>query len=66
MRIRDFLKQHFLQRLEQSSCLVFYDPEGRYREIVEELGQNHCRVIDGSASTILAREKAMECWRQLA
>lgn len=66
MRIRDFLKHHFLQRLEQSSCVVFYDPEGRYREIVKDLAQDDCRVIDGSTSTILAREEAMECWRGLA
>jgi len=50
MRIREFFKQHFRQRLEQSACLVCYDPEGRYREIVDDLGQDYCRVIDAGAN----------------
>ncbi len=44
------MKEHFRQRLEQCACLVFYDPEGRYREIVDDLGLDDCRVIDGGAN----------------
>jgi hypothetical protein len=66
MKIREFLKEHFEKRLEKAGCLVVYDPEERYREIVQDLDGSGCRVIDGSGSTILAREKAMDAWRRLA
>jgi len=66
MKIREFLKQHFQKRLDQAACLVLYDPERRYREIVGDLEEAGCQVIDGSQSTILAREEAMEAWRRLA
>jgi hypothetical protein len=45
---------------------VFYDPDKRYREIVQDMVDSVCRVIDASHSTILAREEAMETWRRLA
>jgi hypothetical protein len=66
MKIREFLKGHFQKRLEQSQCLVLYDPDKRYREIAQDMEDGNCRVIDGSHSTILAREDAMETWRRLA
>ncbi|MGA2223091.1 MAG: PglZ domain-containing protein [Syntrophobacteraceae bacterium] len=66
MKIREFLKGHFKKRLGQSHCLVLYDPDKRYREIAQDMKENGCRVIDGSHSTILAREEAMETWCQLA
>ncbi len=65
MKIRDFLSEHFRKRLEQCTCLVFYDPEERFREVVQSLEDAGCRVIDGSRSTILGREQAMEDWRRL-
>lgn len=66
MKIREFLRGHFQKRLEKSGCMVFYDPEERYREVVQDLEEPGCRVIDGSRSTILSREQAMEDWRLLA
>ncbi len=66
MKIRDFLKERFRKRLEQSACVVFYDPEERFRELVLDLEDSECRVIDGSYSTILSREQAMDGWRRLA
>lgn len=66
MKIREFLKQHFQTRIEKAGCLVLYDPEKRYREIAQDLEETGCRVIDGSRSTILKREEAMESWCRLA
>lgn len=37
-----------------------FAPEERFREVVQDLEEDGCRVIDGSHSTILAREEAME------
>jgi hypothetical protein len=48
MKIREFLREHFQKRLEKFACLVIYDPEERYREIVEMLEEPHCRMIGGS------------------
>lgn len=66
MKIREFLREHFKKRLEKFGCLVIYDPEERYREIVEMLVEPYCRVIDGTQSTIVGREEAMAAWRRLA
>ncbi len=66
MKIRDFLKEHFEKRVHPTGCLVFYDPEGRYLEIVRMMESDGLAVIDGSNSTILGREKAMQAWRRLA
>ena len=65
MKIREFLKEYFQKRLERFGCLTVYDPEQRYRDLLMELDGGICRVIDGSRSTILAREEAMETWQRL-
>lgn len=65
MKIREFLKEYFQKRLERFGCLTVYDPEQRYRDLLMELDGDICRVIDGSRSTILAREEAMETWQRL-
>lgn len=66
MAIAEFIKKHFIKRLERSSCLVIYDPASRYKELVQNMAGNGCKVIDGSDSTILAREASMDAWRDLA
>jgi hypothetical protein len=66
MAIAEFIKDHFRKRLEKSSCLVIYDPSCRHKELVQSMAGDGCKVIDGSASTILARETAMDAWRDLA
>jgi hypothetical protein len=66
MAIAEFIKDHFRKRLEKFSCLVIYDPSCRHKELVQSMAGDGCKVIDGSASTILGRETAMDAWRDLA
>lgn len=66
MAIAEFIKDYFRKRLEKSFCLVIYDPIGMYKNIVQKMEDDSCRVVDGSKSTILGREKAMDAWRKIA
>ncbi len=66
MAIADFIKQYFLKKLEKSSCMVIYDPACRYKELVQGMAGDGFKIIDGTASTILGRETAMDAWRDLA
>lgn len=66
MTIQEFIRDRFAKRLEKQASLVVYDPDTRYREIVHSLKSADCAVIDGSESTILGREKALDSWRELA
>ena len=52
-------EQVLLPRLEQSSVLVVYDPEGRYRELCLDLETPQRKVIDASAGSIPSREAAL-------
>jgi hypothetical protein len=64
--IQEYIADHLRQRLEDCRVLVVYDPEQRYREIVVGLSGDGCEVVDGSQSTILGREQAMDAWLKLA
>ena len=66
MAIANFIKDHLYKRLEKSSCMVIYDPISRYRDLVLSMAYERCRVIDGSKSTIISRETAMDAWCDLA
>lgn len=67
MTIREYLqKEVFAARAAIHGCLVIYDPERRYRQIVCELDSPSCRVIDAGESIIEKRELAMASLRQLA
>ena len=59
MKIRDYIKQQFTERLDTSECLVVYDLEQRYKELIHEMASARCTVVDGSESTISGREQAM-------
>lgn len=65
MTIQKFLAEYLRARLAKTTALVVYDPEKRYRDIVLGLAGGDCHVVDGSNSTILGREQALEIWRQL-
>lgn len=52
--------------MEGTGCLVVYDATGRYREVVLGMATKRCTVVDAGESIILAREKAMETWLELA
>jgi len=64
--IQEYISNHLINRLENCRSLVVYDPEQRYREIVTTLAGEDCVVIDGSQSTILGREQALDTWRDMA
>lgn len=62
MKIQKFISQHLQKRLDAHKSLVIYDPDGLYRDIVMDLSGDQVTVVDGSASTIIGRETAMEAW----
>ncbi len=62
MRIREFIQQTFRERVKKAGAMVLYDAAGSFREIVRELADDRCTVIDASKSFIEAHEKAVEWW----
>jgi hypothetical protein len=65
MKIRDYIQAVVGQRLAKAECLVLYDPEDRYRELVLALESERCRVVDGSTGAIQSREEATTIWLQM-
>ena len=65
MSIQEFIHDHLKKRLEKTVSLVVYDPSERYKEIVSSLAGDECEVIDGTESTIIGREQALDRWRGL-
>ena len=65
MKIQEYIKAHLKNRLDKHKSLVIYDPDGLYKGIVEGLACGATTVIDGSKSTILGREDAMDAWCRL-
>lgn len=66
MKIEESIRNHFKSRLETKPVLVVYDPDRCYQGIINKVCDEDCTVIDGSTSTILAREQAMDAWRSMA
>ena len=62
MKIEKFIHNHLAHRLARHKTLVVYDPAGLYRDIVCAMGDDQVTVVDGTDSTIIGREKAMEAW----
>jgi len=62
MKIQKFISQYLKNRLDLHKALVIYDPDGLYRDIVMGLSGDQVTVVDGSVSTIVGRETAMEAW----
>jgi hypothetical protein len=60
--IREFIKNHFLKKLESVSGLVIYDPVLFYREIVLDLQGSDIKVFDASENVVVAREEALDYW----
>ncbi|HEC63845.1 MAG TPA: hypothetical protein ENI23_00965, partial [bacterium] len=65
MKIQEFIKNQFAERLKSSPSLIIYDPARRYREIALKLTKEGYKVIDAGESTILGREKALDDWLKL-
>tara|TARA_R110002096_G_scaffold233047_2_gene423006 strand:+ start:2658 stop:5174 length:2517 start_codon:yes stop_codon:yes gene_type:complete len=67
MLIREYLRERvFRPRAEEHRCLVVYDPERRYREIVLSLASDKTQIIDVSDSVIEQREAANVALNELA
>jgi len=67
MTIRDYVRNEvFGRRAHDAGCLVVYDPARRYREIVNEMASDRCRVIDALRSVVEQREAATEAFGELA
>jgi len=65
MSIQEFIYNHLKKRLEKTVSLVVYDSDRRYKEVVSNLAGDDCEVIDGTESTIIGREQALNRWRRL-
>jgi PglZ domain-containing protein len=62
LNIREFIRNTLSHRAEKAGSLVVYDPERRYRSIVQSMADEHCIVVDVSDAFIQAHEKAIEHW----
>jgi len=60
--IKEFIKGHFLKKLESGKGLVIYDPTLFYKEIVLDLQDSSIQIFDASENVITARENALEYW----
>ncbi len=63
MTIQDYIKSYFENSIGQSTNLVVYDPDEKYRDIIESI--TDYEIIDASQSTILGRERALELWSEM-
>lgn len=63
--IKAFIQDRLIERMNQNSVLVVYDPGHRYRELCLELANDEIRVIDAGESSIESREAALQALREL-
>ena len=67
MSIAAFIRDSVLQpRLQKARCMVVYDPTKRYRDVVNDLAEEHVAVMDASEHGIESREKAIETFVSLS
>jgi len=67
MSIAKFIQtQVLIPRLKKTGVLVVYDPNKVYREVCLEFKDDPLRkIIDTSKSSIISREKALDCFQEL-
>lgn len=65
MKVADYIRQRFQAGLDASECLVVYDPERHYRDVVLPMACERLEVVDASGSGIRAREAALKAWLAL-
>ena len=64
--IREYIKEEiFKKRLTQSSVLVVYDSDNRYRDLCAELADESVAFVDASERGIESREEAMQAFGKL-
>lgn len=67
MSFEQFVKENiFAERLADSGVLVVYDPSERYRDICLAMAGDHCQVVNATEGSILARERALAIFLELA
>jgi len=57
--IREFIIDHFKEKLKDLPTLVVYDPEHRYRELLENMGDEQTRIFDIQDNLLSTREEAI-------
>ena len=62
MTVEEHIAKVFRERLEQSACLVVYDPERRYQEIALGMADTRLRVVDAGVPVLLVRDEALTIW----
>ena len=65
MKIQEFIQATFRERVERAGALVVYDATKRYRNLVLEMADDQCSVMDATDSFIEAHELAVEGWSVL-
>ena len=66
MTIQEHIQKHILSRLDAAKSLVVYDPDRRYEALVCAMQDKSLTIINGSTSTILGRDQAMDIWCRLS
>lgn len=65
MTLEDFISKRFADRLRQRRLLTLHDPDGRYREVVFGMADDHTTVLDCGGDLLDAREKSLESLAEL-
>ena len=67
MSLANFIRESILRpRLQRASCMVVYDPERIYRDVVHSLAEEQTVVVDAGEKGIEGREEAAEAFGDLA
>lgn len=64
-QIANHIRQIFEDRLSKHSCLVIYDPDGRYRSIAKEMDKERRALVFAEDALIESIEMAMSSLRDL-
>src|SRR6056297_1985784 len=67
MSLANFIRESILRpRLQRASCMVVYDPERIYRDVVHSLACEQTVVVDAGEKGIEGREEAADAFGDLA
>ena len=65
MNVSEHVTALILERLQERGMLVWYDPDGHFRELFAALDHASLVKVDASASVLAARRQADRAWRTL-
>ena len=65
MKVSNHIREQVLERLREHDILVWYDPDGVFRELFEALADERLVKVDAGASVLAARDAADAAWRKL-